>query len=253
MASPTERFSSRVENYVKYRPSYPQAVIDLLQTDCGLTPQSKVADIGSGTGIFTALLLKTGAQIYAVEPNKEMREAAESTLQTNENFHTIDATAEQTTLPGHGIDLITAAQAFHWFDIPPTRAEFQRILKLNAQVALIWNDRHVDTNPFLQEYERALETYGTDYSEVNHRNTQRDAPSAFFGPGGYTLKTFPNVQTFGWEGFQGRVLSSSYVPQEGHPNHQPLIEEIRRIYDKYNQNGNVSFEYTTEVYHGPLT
>lgn len=244
--NPTERFSSRVENYVKYRPSYPPEAIELLKAECGLKPGAKVADIGSGTGILTQLLIDEGAEVYAVEPNKEMREAAERLLR---NFHSIDATAEDTSLPDGSMDLVVAAQAFHWFDRSKTRKEFHRILKREGYAAIIWNDRHTNSTPFLRKYEELLHQYGTDYAQVVHRNIERPMLDDFFHPNRCEYAEFPNVQTFGWEGFLGRVLSSSYVPADN----QELIDRLRQIYEEYNSNGFVSFDYTTQVFYGTLT
>jgi ubiquinone/menaquinone biosynthesis C-methylase UbiE len=129
MPDPTQRFSSRVENYVKYRPGYPPAILDLLRDKCGLTSASTVADIGSGTGILTGLLLKSGARVFGVEPNPDMRAAGERLLAGQANFTSLAGTAEATTLPAQSVGIITAGQAFHWFDREPTRREFQRILQ----------------------------------------------------------------------------------------------------------------------------
>ena len=161
---PTRRFSSRVDNYIKYRPGYPSAVIDTLASECGLTEQLIVADVGSGTGILSELFLKHGNPVFGVEPNREMREAGERRLKQYPNFTSVNGTAEATTLPDRSMDFITAGQAFHWFDRIQTRKEFTRILKGGGWVALIWNDRHIDTSPFLCAYEDLLRQYGIDYA-----------------------------------------------------------------------------------------
>src|SRR5947209_11876909 len=124
----TSRFSSRVENYIRYRPGYPQSVVELLAGECGLTPTSVVADVGSGTGILTELFLRNGNTVYGVEPNREMREAGEGLLAGYPNFHSVDGRAEATGLPDASVDFVTAGQAFHWFDAQGARAEFSRIL-----------------------------------------------------------------------------------------------------------------------------
>ena len=250
LADPKKRFSTRVENYIKYRPTYPTGVIDLLREECGLSAESVVADIGSGTGILSELLLKVGARVFGVEPNKEMREAGEKLLSEYDRFASLEAAAEATTLPENSIDIITAGQAFHWFDRARAKEEFFRILKPEGCVALIWNDRQTTTTPFLIEYEQLLQTYATDYKVVNHKELDPGAIDSFFAPGEFTLKKFENRQLFDFQSLKGRLLSSSYSPEEGHPNHEIILRKLREIFDKYNLDGMVAFEYETLVYYG---
>lgn len=248
----TQRFSNRVENYIKYRPGYPAAMIDHIIARARLRDGDSIADIGSGTGIFTALLLAHGLHVYAVEPNLEMREAAERMLAGNDRFVSIDGGAEHTTLPEHSVEIVCAAQAFHWFDAARTRIEFHRILKPNGPVALIWNDRKVDASPFLEAYDDLLRTRGTDYEKVNHRNIDADKLHAFFGKGGYEETTFANEQLFDWNGLYGRAMSSSYVPAEGSDGYEPFVTGLREIFDAHARNGTVAFEYDTRLYMGQL-
>lgn len=248
---PTKRFSNRVENYVRYRPGYPTKIIDLLRDECGLTPNSVIADIGSGTGKLSELFLNVGCQVFGVEPNKEMREAGER--MNHPNFTSIDASAEDITLPGHSVDFITAGQAFHWFDLDRCRPEFRRILKPGGWIVIIWNDRRDDTTPFLTAYEFLLEKFGTDYAEAHHRRADKpEVIRAFFGieP---RFKNFHNVQQFDFEGLKGRLLSSSYAPVAGHPKYEEMLVELKRIFDAHQKNGIVAFEYDTHVYYGHLT
>lgn len=251
MLDATQRFTTRVNNYIKYRPSYPAAVIELLQREYGLTANTVVADIGSGTGMLAELFLRMGCPVYGVDPNDAMRAAGEALLSNYERFTSVAATAENTTLPDRSMDLITAGQAFHWFDAERTSWEWRRILKLGGYVALVWNDRHAGGTPFLEAYEQMLRTYGTDYRTVNHQNDdQAEKRDAFLGGNTWTLHTFPNQQVFDWDGVRGRLLSSSYAPEAGHPNHESMLAELRRIFDQYNENGTVTFLYTTEVWVG---
>lgn len=248
-SAPEQRFSDRVENYVRYRPSYPQEIITLLQREAALTPQSVVADVGSGTGISAALFLRAGCTVHAVEPNREMREAAERLLAHVPGFHSVNGSAQATTLPGHSADVIVAAQAFHWFNTPETRAEFTRILRPGGHVALIWNERKLDSTPFLQAFEQLLLTFGTDYTQIRHENVNAAALNAFFG-GAYDTHTFAYEQHFDFEGLQGRLLSSSYAPAAGQPRHEEMIAELRRIFDAHQESGQVCFEYDTRVHVG---
>lgn len=246
----TQRFSDRVANYVRYRPSYPPGVIDLLKREVGLQAGSVVADIGSGTGISAELLLGAGCEVHAVEPNREMREAAEKLLQSHAGFHSIDGTAEATTLPDQSVGVIVAAQAFHWFDQAKTRIEFSRLLKPDGFVVLLWNARHLDATPFLRGYEALVQTYATDYSTVRHENIEGTPLKGFFKGGVFTEHTLPNAQHFDFEGLQGRLMSCSYAPAENDPRHAPMMADLRRLFDECQSDGRVSFEYDTRVYVG---
>jgi ubiquinone/menaquinone biosynthesis C-methylase UbiE len=251
MKSPTERFSARVGNYVKYRPSYPEGVVATLRDKCGLSPQSAVADIGSGTGILTRLLLEAGAEVFGVEPNSGMRAAAERLLDGYPRFVSRDGRAEATGLVRDSIGIITAAQAFHWFDWDQTKSEFERILKPGGWVALIWNKRRTDS-AFGQAYESLLLEHAAEYSAVDHRRVTDDDIAAFFEPSEFASATFENHQTFGFESLKGRVMSSSYAPTEEDPKHQLLMAGLRTIFDANAGNGVVRFEYVTHLYYGQL-
>jgi SAM-dependent methyltransferase len=249
--APTARFSDRVENYVKYRPGYPVEIIDLLRRECGLRAEHVVADVASGTGIFTRLLLENGNRVFAVEPNAEMRAMGEQMLRGYEKFVPVAGTAEQTTLDAASVDFVTAAQAAHWFDLKRTRAEFERILRPGGWCVLIWNERMTESTAFLREYEQLLLTYGTDYKEVRHERTTA-VIQEFFAPAGCAERTFGLVQRFDFEGTAGRLLSSSYAPLEGHPNYAPMMRELERIFQAHASGGVVEFEYKTRVYYGHL-
>jgi len=252
MLSPTQRFSNRVDNYVRYRPSYPAAIIELLRAECGLTCEANVADIGSGTGKLTELILPHAKQVLAVEPNLEMRQAAEELLGAQPNFASLAGTAEATDLPNQSIDLIVAGQAFHWFDQAATKVEFSRILKPAGFVALIWNDCQVKSTPFLVAYEALLRSLGTDYAQVNHRNVDVEKLRAFFGRTPQ-LKSYPYSQPFDFDGLKGRLLSSSYAPAEGDPGCAEMLAGLRTIFDAYQQEGLVAFHYDSLVYYGSIS
>jgi SAM-dependent methyltransferase len=249
----TARFADRVADYIRTRPGYPPGVLDLLRTEAGLTCSTVIADVGSGTGISTELFLKNGNTVYGVEPNKEMREAAETLLAGYANFHSVAGTAEETRLPAASVDLVVAGQAFHWFDAPKARAEFLRVLRPGGFVVLMWNTRRLGTTPFLVAYEDLLQRFGTDYREVVHTNVDQSVLAAFFGPGGFRSIKLDNEQVFDLEGARGRLRSSSYTPPVGHPNHEPMMRELEWIFDQHNDGGRVRFEYDTELYIGRLS
>ncbi len=252
--SPTARFSDRVENYVRYRPGYPPEVLDLLRAECGLQPSHIIADIASGTGVFTRLLLENGNSVFAVEPNTEMREMGMHQLESYGRLVSVAGTAEETTLRSASVDFVTAAQAAHWFDLPRARAEFARILRSGGPVGwcvLIWNERCTASTPFLRDYEQLLLTYGTDYKEVRHERTTVMIHE-FFAPALCHERVFGMRQQLDYEGVAGRLLSSSYAPLEGHPSHAPMMQELQRIFRARATDDTVAFEYNTRVFYGKL-
>jgi hypothetical protein len=243
------RFSSRVDTYVRFRPSYPKQIIETLEQHCGFTRDSIVTDIASGTGIFTKLLLDHGNRVFGVEPNAEMRRAGEEFLAGYSNFTSVTGTAEATTLPPSGVNYVTAAQAGHWFDRHKSRQEFARILKPGGWAVLVWNERKTDSTPFLREYEGLLLRYGTDYNEVRHEHT---VVGEFFDPLPFEERTFDLQQVFDYAGVEGRLLSSSYAPGPGHPDHAPMLRELRGMFDRYQHGGKISIEYATRMFYGQL-
>jgi len=252
MKDPTSRFSNRVDNYIKYRPSYPSQVLEHLEAECGLTPESLIADVGSGTGILTRLFLDHQNDVYAVEPNTEMRRAAESFLKDAPHFHSINATAEETPLTADYFDFILAGQAFHWFDRDRAKTEFQRILKPQGWVVLIWNERKIDSTPFLVAYEEMLLEFATDYQEINHTNISSVDFAQFFEPHPVRNHTIPNSQTFDFPALKGRLLSSSYCPHQEEPGYEDIMKCLREIFERNETNGTVSFEYDTNLFYGHI-
>jgi SAM-dependent methyltransferase len=249
---PTERFSTRVHNYAAYRPHYPKRVIEILGEQAGLTSTSVVADIGSGTGLLTERFLENGNEVCAVEPNREMREMAEHLLRRYSRMHSVAGRAEATTLPDGSVDLVVAGQAFHWFDCARARAEFVRILRKPARVALVWNERLTTTTAFLQAYEQLLEQYSIDYAQVDHRRIDDAVLADFFAPTGVHAATVENRQSFDYAGLRGRLLSSSYAPQDGHPKYEPMLAALDTIFRAHVTDGRVEFQYLTKLYFGEL-
>jgi ubiquinone/menaquinone biosynthesis C-methylase UbiE len=251
IANATTRFSDRVENYARYRPSYPPEVIRTLNEVCGLKPEHVIADIASGTGIWTRQLLEAGNSVFAVEPNAEMRQAAERSLAGWPNFRSIGGSAEATTLPDQSVDFVTVAQAAHWFDRQRARHEFARVLKPDGWLLLVWNERRTDSTSFLLDYEQVLLTYSIDYQEVRHEY-MLSTILEFFDPAPYQERTFPMLQDVDFASLQGRLLSSSYTPAPEHPNHAPMLAALRRCFDAHQQAGRVALEYATRVYFGRM-
>lgn len=248
----TERFSNRVEDYLKYRPSYPQEIITFLQSNYGLMPDKRLVDIGAGTGISTELFLKAGYHVVAVEPNQEMRRKCIELLGCYEGLTVQDGKAEQMDLANESVDGIIAGQAFHWFDREVTKKEFSRILKPRSPVVLIWNER-LTTSDFEKEYDELIIRHGRDYVKVDHRNIHQEDIEAFFKPNPVQLRVFTNSQVFAFEGLQGRLLSSSYMPARGEEGYEDMLADLRILFDKYQKGETITIHYDTKVFVGRLS
>jgi SAM-dependent methyltransferase len=252
LPNPTERFTGRVESYRRFRPTYPLKVIDLLQRECCLRPDSRVVDIAAGTGIFTELLLAGGWDVTAVEPNDEMRAACAALQSQYPKLSILGGTAEATGLPDHSIDLITAAQALHWFDLGKTRAEFARILKPGGWCAIVYNNRRMGGDPFHDGYEELLIDYGIDYQEVQRRHFPEGKIAEFLAPSPTRRANFPNPQPLSLEALEGRILSSSYMPQPVQPRFREMCAAIHRLFAENERNGEVTLQQDCVVGYGQL-
>ena len=249
---PADRFSNRVDDYVRARPGYPDGVVATLAARFGLAPRWTIADIGAGTGISAELFLRHGCTVIAVEPNHAMRAAAGGLLGKSPRFRAVDGTAEATTLDPASVDAVVAAQAFHWFDRAAFRAESRRILKPGGIVALLWNVRRADASPFGAGYEALLRAFATDYLTVRHENVSDDELAAFFG-GPFERYLFDNVQILDLAGLSARLLSSTYVPAVGQKAHAPMMAALDRLFEEHERDGTVAMEYELRVYASRLT
>ena len=241
---PTQRFTDRVENYAKYRPDYPRALIQFLGER--IPAPATIADIGSGTGILSSQLLDAAYTVFGVEPNAPMRMEAVRRLGDRHNFHSVDGTGEATTLAPGAVDAITCAQSFHWFDRGRCRVEFERITRGSKLVFLIWNERI--SEGMMEEYDRLLQASAPEYCAVGRRNITDADVGKFFGPARFELFYFAHAQRLDRKAFVGRVLSSSYVPNVGQPGHDEVMEKIRVFFDRHAQAGRIEFQYQTRVY-----
>ncbi len=243
---PTQRFSSRVDDYTRFRPTYPTSLVELLVRECGLQANSRIADVGSGTGLLAKLFLDFGCEVAGVEPNSNMRSAGDRLLAGWPRFHSVNGRAEATTLPDRSVELVTAAQAFHWFEPEPARAEFQRILTPGGWVVLVWNER-LRASAFMDGYEAIVARYGPERPHVETRELDR-----FFGGSAWRLEKLPNQQQLDLDGLRGRFTSSSYAPLPTAPGYQELMAELASLYAEYQVDGRVTLLYETEVYFGRL-
>ncbi|MDQ2745885.1 MAG: methyltransferase domain-containing protein [Acidobacteriota bacterium] len=251
MANTVERFSNRVENYVKYRPDYPPEVLRLFRSEMNLQTSSIVADIGAGTGISTRLFLENGNPVCAVEPNAAMRDAAAIFLKDYRKLTLVEGTSENTTLEKDSVDFIIAAQAFHWFKPTETRAEFKRILKNGGSVALIWNERQLAATAFLSGYERLLIEYGTDYEAIRHDNITAETLRDFFQTD-FQQAVFQNKQTVDFDGLKGRMMSASYVPSAENPRFPAMVKNLELLFAEHAENGRIDILYDTKIFYGQI-
>ena len=247
-ADAKQRFSTRVADYVRYRPSYPSALLDLLRVECSLRSGHVIADIGSGTGFLSELFLKNGNRVYGVEPNKNMRQAGEEYLASYDGFSSIEGSAEDITLDGASVDFITAGQSFHWFEPDSARREFVRILKPGGWMVIAWNDRRMEEASFTRTYEDILERFGIDYKNVKDSYPEAERIGGFLST--FSQRDLPNHQILDLDSLRGRLRSSSFSPTEGHPNYTPMMEELRKLFDAYQQDGQVRMDYFTRIYFG---
>lgn len=242
---PTTRFSNRAENYVKYRPSYPEEIIHFLENKIGLNKSQQIVDIGSGTGIFSELFLKNGYAVTGIEPNENMRRAAEAKLAKYAGFHSRNHRAEQTGLETHSVDLITVAQAFHWMEPEQTKKEFFRIIKPGGHIILAWNLRLKHT-PFLLAYEALKLKFSIDYQTTKMVNEAEI--ENFYAPIPMETYHFSNIQLLDFESLKGQLLSASYIPLPGHPSYDSMISELADLFVAKNENGLIKMEYETKVF-----
>jgi SAM-dependent methyltransferase len=252
-SAPTQRFSDRVEDYLRYRPQYSREVVEALRRRCDLTPAHRVADIGCGTGLLAKIFLENGNSVIGVEPNENMRLAGEDFLSGYGTFRMVAGTAEATTLPGQFADFVIAGQAFHWFQPEATCREFARIVKPGGWVVLVWHDRDMESTPFLRAYEAFLQRYATDYSTVSHHKvTNYGALEQFYAPNRMEIIEQDAQQRFNFDGLRGRLLSSSYAPRVG-PASEDMLKALLSLFNQYAERGEVTLLYRTKIYYGHLT
>lgn len=247
----TKKFDGIANEYTQSRPSYAIEFIECLYEKYGVTKSSVIADIGSGTGKFAKQLLDKGSKVFCVEPNADMRLVAEKELSSYPNFSSVDGCAEDTTLPDNSIDFITTAQAFHWFDTKSFKKECTRIIKPDGKAFLIWNTRN-DEALINQELHKVYSKFCPDFKGFSGGTKLHDDRIKEFFNGAYQYITFNNPLYFDREKFINRSLSGSYSLKKGDSNFDLYIEEINKIFDKFEIDGIVKIENQTVAYVGTL-
>jgi SAM-dependent methyltransferase len=250
MEDPKNRFTNRVSDYKKYRPSYPNEALQFIKDKCQIKRDWNIADIGSGTGISTKAMLDAfECTVYAVEPNEKMRLEAENSLSINPLFHSVNGSSDDTKLDSQSINMIAAFQAYHWFDKQKAKEEFKRILKNPKWVLLVWNNRVTEGTQFLEGYEQILSKLA-EYPKVNHKNTDINDIKDFIGTSDLIYKEVQNSQRFDYEGLVGRFFSSSYTPSVGSTEYFEQIRKLKELFDATNEGGQIEFRYRTQIYLG---
>jgi SAM-dependent methyltransferase len=248
----SEMFTGKASIYKKYRPDYPGEYIDYLAEYNSLGPQSVIADIGSGTGVLSRQLLDRGFQVFCVEPNDDMRSSAETELESYPGFTSINGTAENTGLAGKSADLITAAQAFHWFDKDMFKAECKRVLKEGANAALVWNSRDA-SSPFVKDNAVIMKRFCSLFNGFS--GGIDDTPErfkTFFENGSYDHRVFRNDLQYDLDGFIGRTLSASYALNESSPGFKGFIAALTELFERYSKSGKVIMHNITQSYIGKV-
>jgi len=251
MNNSISRFTRTVENYIRYRPGYPLEIIEFLQKTCHLDRKDIVADIAAGTGLLTEIFLKNGNHVIGIEPNADMRAAGQHYLRSYSNFTSLDATAEATTLESNSVDMITAGQAFHWFDPEKSRQEFARILKPEGWVVLAWNmsKQHI---PFMDDYNQIWTKYLAPPTNENDSYLIEEGLRKWYAPGSITFKSFDNAQIVDFDGLRGRILSSSYCPTPDQPKYKPMLAKLKSIFNEHQADGKVTIDYECRICYGRL-
>ena len=251
-ADSTVRFSDRVEAYLAGRPRYPAAIVDDLARSAALTPQAVIADVGVGTGLSAEPFLASGYRVIGVEPNAAMRAAGLEFLSRYPRYECRDGSADATGIDAASVDVVIAAQAFHWFDPGHFRAESLRILKPGGWAALIWNDRDSRGTAFLAGYEALLIEYGQDYRAIRYRHEGTEAIPVYFGGTAPAAVEFRHTRLMDLQAVFALAGSASYLPAPGQPRHAEMMSELDRLFAANAQQGAVEMRYTCRVHAAPL-
>jgi SAM-dependent methyltransferase len=245
-----DKFTGRAEAYSKYRPTYPREIIGILDAQVGFSRDRVVADIGSGTGLLTKVFLDNGNRVFAVEPNDEMRSFAEKNLSNYDNFFSLNRSAENTGLSSGSIDLVSVGQALHWFDLDQSRSEFARILKSSGFVMIAYNERAVGDSAAMDGYENLINK-NAKTSVIP--DIDADYLAKFFNNRSYKEFTVPNKQELDYDALLGRATSASYLPKKNDPGYEIMQQDLRKLFDEYQENGLITLSYSTMIFLGQIT
>ena len=244
-----DRFDGKGELYAKARPNYTAALFEYLKADPVLPAGSVFADVGAGTGIFSAQLLDCGYKVFAVEPNADMRRKAEEALSQREGFTSVDGDDAAMGLPDRSVDVVTAAQAFHWFDAAAFQRECRRVLKPGGKVILVYNSRD-KAAPCTRALAELYRRYNPEFHEFSNGMTHEKC--LVFYKDGCEVFRADNTQTYDRQGWLDRTLSSSYSLKEGDAGFTEYRQEIDRLFDRYSADGRIAVPTETVAYIGSV-
>jgi len=240
--NPTGRFSDRAADYTRHRPDYPAAAFDAMLDGLGEPASITAADVGAGTGISSRQLASRGVRVLAIEPNAEMRSAADGAA----GVEWRDGTAERTGLADTSVALVLCAQAFHWFRAGEALAEFHRVLVPGGRLALMWNTRD-RADPLTRGYVEAIHAVNGEHpAEMRPFDHGGIEAGGRFEPA--RLVRVPNAQRLDRDGLIGRAASASYVPREGAAFEQ-LVRLLSDVWARHRDAaGLVTMRYETRLW-----
>lgn len=257
----TERFNDRADSYTKGRPTYPQAIVEHLESAGALKAGGSIVDIGVGTGLSSEPFLRSGYEVIGVEPSAEMRLAGDRYLHGFANYRSVAGTAEKTAVADGAADLVIAGQAFHWFDVARAAREARRVLRAGGWAALIWNDRQSTGSAFLAGYEALLRVHGIDYAKVTHRHVDEESIARFFAPAPAGFKQAPahaavvkfdNPRELEREDLLALAASASYLPAPGDRRHAAMLQALDILFESHAHGGKVQMMYRTRMHYAQI-
>jgi len=249
---PTERFSSRVEAYRRFRSRYPREIIPLLEERCALTRESVIADIGAGTGMLSELFLENGNRVYGVEPNADMRAVCEELVPRHPLLTCVDGAAEETHLPDRSADFVAIGRALHWFDQARCRPEFIRILRPGGWVVLASQGPHTRSEPVVRDFQTILKEHGLDYAQMRHRYDLDNLARRLYAGGEFHEAEFASAEEMTYEELEGFMLSLSVTPQPGHPGFPAMQQALREYFARHESGGKIRIPMTCKIHFGHL-
>lgn len=247
----TKFYFGKQEDYSKYRPSYPKELFEFLVKDYNLKNKD-IVELGAGTGKFSKIASVYCNKIYYVEPNIDMINKGKEYCNDCYNITFVNSSAENTKLPSYIADIIFAVQSFHWFDKFTVKEEVKRILKPNGYFAIIWNDWEDENNEFSKKYFKYVSEWNTKLTGRKYQHKNVDDRKNFFKDGMYASHIFIHSKQYNLEMLVGLSKSLSYAPKEGDIYYGEFIKGIIEIFNDYQNNDYVRFDFHTEIYIGRI-